>query len=1277
MLTAPRSIEDLSADPQNPRKIEEARLESLGTSLETFGDLSGLTWNSQTGEMVAGHQRLRALKELARDRGVALSLEQRDGRVLVFLPASADGLEPSQEFPVRVVDWDRTMQQAANLTANNPGLQGEFVADGVAAMLDDIRPSFDEDLFANLRFEEILVSEPEPPTGGEPVQGGAARPSSSLAEAFLVPPFSILDARQGYWRERKRAWLSLGIQSEVGRNVNLLGRSPQDLVATARGGHRHYGQVHELYRQWRAANPDGDEWQWAKDTIEAFGRQKGQGWGGGVQRHDPAFYAKKRAWEAEHNGGKEIDTTEFREKHWKPDEGFQGTSIFDPVLCELAYRWFCPPAGVVLDPFAGGSVRGVVASRTGRRYVGIDLRKEQVEANEEQARTICGSGLTPRWVLGDSQDVASIAPGSYDFIFTCPPYFDLEVYSEDARDLSTMSWDGFSAMYRKIIAESCALLKEDRFAAIVVGEVRDKTGAYRNLVGLTVEAFRSVGLSFYNEAILLTPVGSLPIRIRKQFTNHRKLGKTHQNVLVFVKGSSARAVQVIGPVEVAGVTAAEGSEEEEPLRDEAADDDELALELEAPPLALITDPVAITPVVKVGEAWLKRDDLFVCNGARGSKARTAIRLLRTAQGATTAGNRFSPMVSRVARVAEALDIPARCHCAGSKELSPEEKDAAAHGGELVKHKVNYLGALCGKARKDAEERGWVYVALGMESPEYIEETRKQAANIPPEAQRVVITVGSGMALAALLHGLEDIGRRDMPVLGVVVGFDPEPGLEKWAPKGWRSRVELVKAELDFTKEAEQTRWWGVDLDPHYEAKAAPFVKAGDLFWVTAISAVEAAKAAGPQEEAPPPSEAAYIFKGKDWPPAAATNGAAVEPGEKGAAWQRGFPLETLKGHARLFRGHDEGLVLGAFQGVKENQIAEWLAEEALVINREAAERGFSDLDAAIVVQRPKTKTYVEDFSGRRVAELPPGTLWVRRMAFRPGKAEAVVKLIQAQRKDGEPVWIRSWQEHAGERFVLEQLRARWACTKVAASSELLGIFVVGEAFVTPTPPEELATLVPLNLPRLDVGPLCRALATRTLAYADHYSSYNKGHAWSALSLRGFGGRADFIEKPSEMSKKWKQEHPAELAWPCQDTPLRAMLPEAEALIAAIPGEKERVRLMRLAPGGGELTRHADITDPDAGVADGRILRIHIPIATNPGVVFTQWKLDGSKVEACMGAGESWYLDTRKPHCARNGGQTERVHLVLDVKGSQALRDLLVQPPGGQPPPSKKRGAKSR
>jgi hypothetical protein len=40
---------------------------------------------------------------------------------------------------------------------------------------------------------------------------------ASLQERFICPPFSVLDAKQGYWQERKRAWLALGIESELGR----------------------------------------------------------------------------------------------------------------------------------------------------------------------------------------------------------------------------------------------------------------------------------------------------------------------------------------------------------------------------------------------------------------------------------------------------------------------------------------------------------------------------------------------------------------------------------------------------------------------------------------------------------------------------------------------------------------------------------------------------------------------------------------------------------------------------------------------------------------------------------------------------------------------------------------------------------------------------------------------------------------------------------------------------------------------------------------------------
>lgn len=229
-----------------------------------------------------------------------------------------------------------------------------------------------------------------------------------------------------------------------------------------------------------------------------------------------------------------------------------GTSIFDPVLCEIAYRWFSPPGGVVLDPFAGGSVRGIVAAKLGRQYIGCELRPEQVAANRAQADELCTNDEhPPAWVIGDSRNIdKTCADVQADFVFSCPPYADLEVYSYDPADLSTLGYADFRAAYFEIIAKACALLKHDRFACFVVGEVRDKRGAYYDFVGDTVQAFRDAGLAYYNEAILITACGSLPIRAGKQFSSGRKLGKTHQNVLVFVKGDGKRAAEACGEVDV-------------------------------------------------------------------------------------------------------------------------------------------------------------------------------------------------------------------------------------------------------------------------------------------------------------------------------------------------------------------------------------------------------------------------------------------------------------------------------------------------------------------------------------------------------------------------------------------------------------------------------------------------------------------------------------------------------------------------------------------------------
>lgn len=242
-----------------------------------------------------------------------------------------------------------------------------------------------------------------------------------------------------------------------------------------------------------------------------------------------------------------------------------GTSIFDPVLCETQYLWFTATGDSIIDPFAGGSVRGIVAVAMGRHYTGVDLRQEQVDADIANAE-IC-TGERPTWICGDSRNIRSIAPGEYDFLFTCPPYGNLEIYSDDPADLSNMDEDGFDIAYCEILSNAVAMLKQDRFACVVVGNYRDKKGYLHDLVGLTVRAMESAGCRYYNDFVFVTPCGSLPIRAGKAFQASRKMGRTHQYCLCFVKGDPKKAAERLGDVEIPDM-AAFCDEEGEQIEDE-------------------------------------------------------------------------------------------------------------------------------------------------------------------------------------------------------------------------------------------------------------------------------------------------------------------------------------------------------------------------------------------------------------------------------------------------------------------------------------------------------------------------------------------------------------------------------------------------------------------------------------------------------------------------------------------------------------------------------------
>jgi len=255
---------------------------------------------------------------------------------------------------------------------------------------------------------------------------------------------------------------------------------------------------------------------------------------------------RKRWWTNTYKIQSELgrENTISKSKFWDIEEN--NVSIFDATLCEKMYEWFIPKNGKILDPFAGGSVRGIVATEMGFEYTGIDLSIEQITANRLQSQK-------PNWIVGDSEHILeTINDEIYDFVFTCPPYYDLEIYSDDVSDISNMSVEEFDKKYYSILNKSTKKLKNNRFFVIVVSEVREqsitgsyKIGKYKGLVWKTIEACEKAGLHFYNDMILFNSQHTASRIVDTYFNRNRKVASVHQNILVFAKGNPDLATEDI------------------------------------------------------------------------------------------------------------------------------------------------------------------------------------------------------------------------------------------------------------------------------------------------------------------------------------------------------------------------------------------------------------------------------------------------------------------------------------------------------------------------------------------------------------------------------------------------------------------------------------------------------------------------------------------------------------------------------------------------------------
>ncbi len=94
-------------------------------------------------------------------------------------------------------------------------------------------------------------------------------PSLTLAERFGIPPFSVFNAREGWWQDRKRAWIDLGIRSELGRGAPIGGAPlPMDRAKADRRARRFGVAGDRLFEIESARRWSRQADQWLNESSE-------------------------------------------------------------------------------------------------------------------------------------------------------------------------------------------------------------------------------------------------------------------------------------------------------------------------------------------------------------------------------------------------------------------------------------------------------------------------------------------------------------------------------------------------------------------------------------------------------------------------------------------------------------------------------------------------------------------------------------------------------------------------------------------------------------------------------------------------------------------------------------------------------------------------------------------------------------------------------------------------------------------------------------------------
>lgn len=215
------------------------------------------------------------------------------------------------------------------------------------------------------------------------------------------------------------------------------------------------------------------------------------------------------------------------------DVGGKNYSEFNPTVAENILNFWSEKGDIIFDPFAGRT-RALISALKDRKYIGFEVSKDVYNKTCKAIYPLCGETI-PRLYNKDSFNLDTVSLPEVDFIFSCPPYWNLETYESCKGQLSDINnYPSFLKRYKEILKKSVRLLKKDKYCALVVGDFR-KRGIFYNFHIDTINIMKELGLKLHDLVIIQSATFDIASRRFGGIKKHKMTAKVHEYLLVFKK----------------------------------------------------------------------------------------------------------------------------------------------------------------------------------------------------------------------------------------------------------------------------------------------------------------------------------------------------------------------------------------------------------------------------------------------------------------------------------------------------------------------------------------------------------------------------------------------------------------------------------------------------------------------------------------------------------------------------------------------------------------------